>query len=173
MNLERKVHMSPFHKSKFLIVRKAYKLELNLHKTSYYELKLNACGNDTRKFKKMANSILGTNIKYKSTSLPDAVQCSSFVSSLSTKLSHIFENIRYKLAQSPMTFYAPITTNPISCKLSCFTPLSITEIRNLILTANSISPIDPLPLVVFKNIDPITENSILYLIYQSLDDAHP
>ena len=55
-----------------------------------------------------------------------------------------------------MTLYAPITTNPISCKLYYFTPPSITEIRNLILTANSISPIDPLPLVVFKNIVPIT-----------------
>ena len=68
-----------------------------------------------------------------------------------------------------MTLYAPITTNPISCKLSCFTPPSIIEIRNLILTANSTSPIDPLPLVVFKNIVPITENAILYLISQSLD----
>ena len=70
-----------------------------------------------------------------------------------------------------MTLYAPITTNPISCKLSCFTPPTITEIRNLILTANSISPINPLLLVVFKNIVPITENSILYLISQSLDDG--
>ena len=70
-----------------------------------------------------------------------------------------------------MTSYTPITTNPISCKLSCFTPPSITKIRNLILTAISISPIDPLPLVVFKNIVPITENAILYLISQSLDDG--
>ena len=30
--------------------------------------------------------------------------------------------------------------------------------------------IDPLPLVVFKNIVPITEHAILYLISQSLDD---
>ena len=70
-----------------------------------------------------------------------------------------------------MPLYAPITTNHISCKLSCFTPPSITEIRNLILTANSISPIDPLPLVVFKNIVPINENAILYLMSQSLDDG--
>ena len=169
--LERKIHMSPFHKSKFLIARKAYILELKLHKTSYYESKLNACGNYTRKFIKMANSILGTNIKSKSTSLPDAVLCSSFVSSLSTKLSRIFDNISSTLAQSPMTLYAPITINPISCELYCFTLPSITEIRNLILTANSISPIDPLPLVVFKNIVPITENAILYLISQSLGDG--
>ena len=119
----------------------------------------------------MANSILGTNIKFKSTELPDAVLCSSFISSLSTKLSRIFVNISSKLAQSPMTLYAHITTNPISCKLACFTPPSITEIRSLIITANSISPFDPLPLVVFKNIVPITENSILYLISQSLDDG--
>ena len=46
--LEHKIHMSPSHKYKFLIVRKVYKLELNLHKTSYYESKFNACGNDTR-----------------------------------------------------------------------------------------------------------------------------
>ena len=169
--LERKIHISPSHKYKFLIARKAYKLELNLHKTSYYESKFNACGNDTRQFFKMANSILGTNIKSKSTALPDAVLCSSFVSSLPTKLSRIFDNISSKLAQLPMTLYAPITTNPISCKLSCFTPPSIIEIRNLILTANSTSPIDPLPLVVFKNIVPITENAILYLISQSLDDG--
>ena len=169
--LERKINMSPSHKSKFLIARKAYKHELNLHKTSYYESKFNACGNDTRKIFKMANSILGTNIKSKSTALPDAALCSSFVSSLSTKLSHIFDNISSKLAQLPMTLYAHITTNPISCKLSCFTPPSITEIRNLILTANSTSPIDPLPLVVFKNIVPISENAILYLISQSLDDG--
>ena len=149
--LERKIHMSPSHKSKFLISRKAYKHELNLHKTSYYESKCNACGNDTRKICKMANSILGTNIKYKSTALPDAALCSSFVSSLSTKLSRIFDNISSKLAQLPMTLYALITTNPISCKLSCFTPPSITEIRNLILTANSTSQIDPLPLVVLEH----------------------
>ena len=124
--LERNIHMSPSHKSKFLIARKAYKLELNLHKTSYYESKFNAYGNDTRTIFKMANSILGTNIKSKSTALPDAVLCSYFVSSLSTKLSCIFDNISSKLAQLPMTRYAPITTNPISCKLSCFTPPSIT-----------------------------------------------
>ena len=70
-----------------------------------------------------------------------------------------------------MTLYALITTNHIYCKLSWFTPPSITEIRHLILTANSISPIDPLPLVVFNNIVPITENAILYLISQSLDDG--
>ena len=81
--LERKINMSPSHKSKFLIARKAYKHELNLHKTSYYESKCNACGNDTRQIFKMANSILGTNIKSKSTALPDAALCSSFVSSLS------------------------------------------------------------------------------------------
>ena len=119
----------------------------------------------------MANSILGTNIKFKSTALPDAVMCSSFVSSLYTKLSSIFDNISSKLSQLLMILYAPITTNPISCKLSCFTPPSITEIRNLILTANSTSPIDPLPLVVFKNIVHVTENAILYLISQSLDDG--
>ena len=70
--LERKILMSPSHKSKFLISRTAYKHELNLHKTYYYESKFNACGNDTRQILKMANSILGTNIKSKSTALPDA-----------------------------------------------------------------------------------------------------
>ena len=117
----------------------------------------------------MANKILGTNIKSKSTSLPDGVLYSSIVSSLSTKLSRISDNISSKLAQSPITRYAPITTNPISCKLSCFTPPSFTEIRNLILNANSISPIDRLPLVIFKNIFHINENAIVYLISQSLD----
>ena len=116
--LERKIHMSLFHKSQFLINRKAYTLELNLHKTSYYESIFNSCGNDTRKICKMGNSILGTNIKSKSTALPDAVLCSYFVSSLSTKLSRIFDNISSKLAQLTMSLYAPITTNPISCKLS-------------------------------------------------------
>ena len=91
----------------------------------------------------MSNSILGTNIKSKFTSLPDAVPCYSFVSFSSTKLSCIFDNISSKYSQSPMTLYDPITTNTISCKLSCFTPPYITIIRNLILTANSISPIDP------------------------------
>ena len=119
----------------------------------------------------MANSIIGTNIISKSTALHDAVMYSSFVSSWSTKLSRIFDNISSKLAQLPMTLYAPITTKPISCKLYCYTPPFITEIRSLILTANSISPIDPLPLVVFKNIVPITENTILYLISQSLEDG--
>ena len=150
--LERNMHMTPFHKSKFLIARKSYKLELNLHKTSYYESKLNACGDDTRNFFLISNSIFGTSIKYKSTSLPDAVLCSSFVSSLSTKLSHIFDNIISKLVQSPMTLYASITTNPLSYKLSYFTHTSITEIRNVILTANFISPIDPLPLVVSRTL---------------------
>ena len=119
----------------------------------------------------MAKSILGTNNKSKSTAVPDAVLCYSFVSSLSTKLSRIFDNIISKLAQSPMTLYAPITTNHISSKLSCFTHPSITEIRNLILTANSISQFDPLPLVIFKNMFSITGNAILYLISQSLDDG--
>ena len=93
------------------------------------------------------------------------------LSSLSTKLSSNFDNINSKLAQSPMTLYAPIMNNPIYCKLSYFNHPSITEIGNLILTTNTISPIDPLPLVVFKNIVPITENSILYLISQSLEDG--
>ena len=118
----------------------------------------------------MANIIHGTNIKSKSTLCLMLFCVIIFISSLSIKLSRIFDNISSKLAQSPMTLYAPITTNPIYCKLSCFTPPSITEIRNLILTDNSISLIDPLPLVVFKNIVPITENAILYLISQSLDD---
>ena len=152
-------------------MKKAYKLKLNLHKTSYYESKFNACGNDTQTIFKMANSILGTNIKSKFTALPDAVLCYYFVSALSTKLSRIFDNISSTFSQSPMILYTPITTNHISYKLYCFTPPSINEIRNLILTANPISPIDPLLLVVFKNIVPITENAVLYLISQSLDDG--
>ena len=48
--LERKIHMSTFHKSIFLIARKVYKLELNLNKTTYYESKCNACGNDSNNF---------------------------------------------------------------------------------------------------------------------------
>ena len=153
------------------LARTAYKLALNLHKTFYYESKFNACGNETRTNCKIANSILGNNIQSKSTSLHDAVMWFSFISSLFTKLSRIFDNISSKLVQSPMTFYSPITTNPIYCKLSCFTPPSITEIRNLIITANSISLIDPSSLVFFKNIVPITENAMLYLISQSLEDG--
>ena len=40
----------------------------------------------------------------------------------------------------------------ISCKLSSFIT-TITEINKCIMTTNSISPIDSLPLIIFKNLD--------------------
>ena len=70
----------------------------------------------------------------------------------STNISRISDSISSKLTQSPMTFNAHITSYPISCTFSSFLPPSTTEIRNLILSDNSISPIDPLPLLVFKKI---------------------
>ena len=60
--LERRIHLSPFHKLKFVMARKVYKLELNQQKTIYYEQKLNSCGNDSHNNFKIVNSILGTNI---------------------------------------------------------------------------------------------------------------
>ena len=119
----------------------------------------------------MVNSIFGTTIKSKYTALPDSVLYSSFMNCLCTKISRISDCISSKLAQSPLTFNAHIISNPISCKFSSFLTPSITEIRNLILSANSITPIDPLPLVVFKKRVYKIELLILYLILQSLDDG--
>ena len=162
--LERWIHLSPFHKLKYLMVRKVYKLELNQQKTIYYEQKLNYCGIDSHTICKMVISILGTNIKSKYTALPDSVLCSSFVNCLSTKISRISDCISSKLAQSPLHVKAYITSIPISYTFFSFIPHSITEIRNLILSANSIYPIHPLLLVVFKNLVYTIELTILYLI---------
>ena len=98
----------------------------------------------------MVYSILGTNIKSKYTALPDSLLCSSFVNCLSTKISRISDCVSSKLAQLPLTFNAQITSHPISCTFSNLLHPSITDIRNLIVSVNSISPIDTLPLVVFK-----------------------
>ena len=60
-------------------------------------------------------------------------------------------------------------SQPLSCKrTSCSSP-TIIEIHNLIMTANSISPIDPLPLIVFKNLVHTLKYSILNLICKLLD----
>ena len=52
---------------------KAYKLELISHKCTYYEQKLNACGNNSRKIFKTVNIILGGNINQKPNALIDSL----------------------------------------------------------------------------------------------------
>ena len=87
-----------------------------------------------------------------------------------SKLPSISNCIKSNLALLILT--ARCISQPISCKLtSCSSP-TITEIHNFIITANYISPIDPLPLNVFKNlVHTLKYLIILDLIYKSLDDG--
>ena len=134
------------------MARKTYKFELNSQKSIYYEQKFNACGNDSHNIFKLVNSILGTNTKSKYAVLLDSILCSSFVNCLSINISQVSDSISSKLAQSLMTFNSHVTYNPISCTFSSVLPISITEIRNLILSVNSTSPIDYLKPILEKKV---------------------
>ena len=76
--------------------------------------------------------------------------CTSYVKYLSSKLSSISDYIESKLALSPMVLTVNRISQNLSCKHTSFSSPTIIEIHNLIMTANSISPIDLLPLIVFK-----------------------
>ena len=78
---------------------------------------------------------------------------SSFVSSLFNKLYSITKCIRSKQDLIPQSMIAHQITEPTICKLSSFSSPSIFEIYKLIMVSSSTSPIDPIPLVVFKNLD--------------------
>ena len=104
-----------------------------------------------KKFK-IVNRILGSNLNPISDRLSDYNMCSSFVSSLYNKLSSISKCIKSKLALIPPSMIAHQITEPNVCKLSSFSSPSIFEIHKFIIMSNSTSPIDPLPLIVFKNV---------------------
>ena len=97
--------------------------------------------------------------------------CTSYVICLSSKLVSISDCIKSKLVISTLILTGHHISQPLSCKLtSCSSPIT-TEIRNLIMTANSISPINPLTLIVFKNLVHTLTYSILDFISKSLDDG--
>ena len=149
--LERRIHQSSYHKYIFLEARMAYKKAIYSQK-NFYEQKLNACGSNSQKNFKIVNRILGSNLNPISNRLSDYNICSSCVSSLYNKLSSISKCIKSKLALIPPSMIAHQITEPTLCKLSSFSSPSIFEIHKLIMMSNSTSPIDPLPLVVFKNV---------------------
>ena len=130
----------------------AYKKAIYSQKANFYEQKLNACGSNSQKIFKIVNRILGNNLNPISNRLSDYNMCSSCVSSLYNKLSSISKCIKSKLALIPPSMIAHQITEPTLCKLSRVSPPSIFEIHKLIMMSNSTSPIDPLPLVVFKNL---------------------
>ena len=117
------------------------------------------------------NRILGSNLNPISNRLSDYNMCSSFVSSLYNKLSCISKNIKSKLALIPPSMIAHQITEPTLCKLSSFSSPSIFEIHKLIIISNSTSPIDPLHLVVFKNLVLLLSITISNLISESLNDG--
>ena len=98
------------------------------------------------------NRILRINLNRISNRLSDSNMCSSFVSSLYNKLSSISKCIKSKLALIPPSMIDHQIDEPTLCKLSSFPSPSIFEIHKFIMMSNSKSPIDPLPLVVFKNV---------------------
>ena len=98
------------------------------------------------------NRILRSNLNPISNRLSDYNICSSFVSSLYNKLSSISKCIKSKLPLIPPSMISHQITEPTLCKLSSFSSHSIFEIHKLIMMSNSAYPIDPLPLVVFKNV---------------------
>ena len=169
--LERRIHQSSYHKYIFLEARMAYKKAIYSQKANFYEQKLNACGSNSQKIFKIVNRILGSNLNPISNRLSDYNMCSSFVSSLYNKLSSISKCIKSKLALIPPSMIAHQITEPTLCKLSSFSSPSIFEIHKLIMMSNSTSPIDPLPLVVFKNLVLLLSITISNLISESLNDG--
>ena len=101
--------------------------------------------------------------------------CTSYVKFVSPKLSSISDCMKSKLLLSSLILTAHRIPQHIYCKLTSLSSSTITEIHNMIMTANSISPIDPLPLIVFKNMvhsmNFIHSNTQSYLIYKSRDDG--
>ena len=86
----------------------------------------------------------------------------SYVKCLSSKLSSISYGIQSTLP--PFILTAHRISQSISYKHTSFSYLTITEIHNLIMTANYIYPIDPLSLIVLKNLVHTLINSILDFI---------
>ena len=70
-----------------------------------------------------------------------------------------------------MVLTVNLISQPLSCKLTSLSYPTIIEIHYLIIIANYIFHIDPLPLIVFKNLVCTLKYSILKLIFKSLDDV--
>ena len=167
--LERRIHQATYHKYVFLEARMDYKKAIYSQKANFYEQKLNACGSNSHKLFKIVNRILGSNLNPISNRLYDSNMCSSFVSSLYNKLSSISKCIKSKLALLYPSMIVHQITEPTLCKLSSFSSPSIFEIHTFIIMSNSTSPVDPLPLVVFKNVL-LLSITISNLISESLND---
>ena len=103
--------------------------------------------------------------------MTDSLMYTSYVTCFSSKLSSISDCIKSKLAISPMVLTINRVSQPLSRKRTSFLSPTINKIHNLIMIANSISPIYPLPLIVFKNVVHTLKYSILNLICKSLDDG--
>ena len=141
------MHESPLHKCPG--GQKTYNLELISQKYIYYEQKLYDCGNNYRKIFKTVNSILGSNINQKPNALANYLMCTSYLKCLSSKLSSISDCIKSNLALSPIVLTINRISQPLSSKLTICSSPTIIEIHNLIVSANSIYPIDPHTLIVF------------------------
>ena len=118
----------------------AYKKPIYSHKSNFDEQKLNACGSNSHNIFKIVNRILGSNI------------------------NPISNRLISKLALISPNMIAHQITEPTLCKLSSFSSPSISEIHKLIMNYNLISPIDPLPLIVFTNLVFLLSITILNLI---------
>ena len=134
--------------------------------------KLNSCGLNSHTIFKIVNRILGSNLNPISNRLSDSTICSSFVSSLYNKLSSISKCIKSKLALILPSMIAHQITKPTLCKLSSFSSPCIYEIHKFIMMSNSTS-IDPLHLVVFKNVVLLLSITISNLISESLITIDP
>ena len=103
--------------------------------------------------------------------MTDSSMCTLYVICLSPKLSSISDGIKSKVALSPMVLTINRIYQPLSSKLTSFSSPTIIEIHNLIMTANYISPIDTLAMIIFKNIVHTLKYSILNFICKSLYDG--
>ena len=149
----------------------AYNKVIYSQKANFYEQRSIACGSNSHTIFKIVNRILDRNLNPISNRLSDSNICSSFVSSLYNKSSSISKYITSKLALIPPSMIANQITEPTLCKLSSFSSTSIFEIHKLIMMSNSISPIDILILVIFKNVVLLLSNTISNLISESLNDG--
>lgn len=151
-------------------LRKTYRTELRLTKIKYYSNKISQFPNDFKKMYDTTNKLLGKVKGTISPNIPDNTLCEKFVSFYRNKLDSMNASLHRLLRDTntePHTYdslTAPDfdTTTPF---LSDFNLPTLTEIQQLILTANSTSPTDPLPLLLTKSLheflSPIYRNIII------------
>ena len=125
-------------------------------KSSYYKNKIISCGNNVRKLYSLANTLLGKSKK--NNSLPDIIDnllCPKFSNYFTLKIEKIYNSISSKLSLLPQVDHTNDYSNlytPNGIYLNKFITPPNPDIFNLIYTAKSSSPLDSLPLDIFKSI---------------------